>query len=258
VRAVTLHPDVLLVTSGVMQTTCTIVRAAEECFVIDSPVLPDELELLPSLLAQAHFPAPSGLLATHADWDHLLGRLAFPGAALGCAESSAERLVAEPGAAQRELRAFDEDLYISRPAPLALGSVQGLPVPGRCELGERELELHPTAGHTADGMAILVPWAGVLVAGDYLSPVELPMIGGRLEDYRATLELLRGLLADVEQVVPGHGLVMDAARAFTVLDEDRAYLEALGGGGEASLPAGRRGPSQRRLHERNLAATRGS
>ena len=49
---------------------------------IDSPLFPDELEVLPAVLEQAGFPV-SGLLATHGDWDHLLGRLAFPGAALG-------------------------------------------------------------------------------------------------------------------------------------------------------------------------------
>ncbi len=84
-RAVALHADVLLVTSAIWQTNCAIVRSGEESFVVDSPILPDELDALPTLLAQARFPEPSGLLATHGDWDHLLGRLAFPGIGLGCA-----------------------------------------------------------------------------------------------------------------------------------------------------------------------------
>ena len=45
---------------------------------IDSPVYPDELEALPGVLEQAGFPV-SGLLATHGDWDHLLGRDGVPG-----------------------------------------------------------------------------------------------------------------------------------------------------------------------------------
>ena len=49
---------------------------------IDSPVYPDELEILPALLEQAGF-AFSGLLVTHGDWDHLLARLAFADAAVG-------------------------------------------------------------------------------------------------------------------------------------------------------------------------------
>ena len=49
-------------------------------------------------------------------------------------------------------------------------------MPGYIDIGEQTLELHPADGHTADGMAVWVPWARVLVAGDYLSPVEIPMI----------------------------------------------------------------------------------
>jgi glyoxylase-like metal-dependent hydrolase (beta-lactamase superfamily II) len=106
-------------------------------------------------------------LTTHADWDHLLGRLAFPGASLGCSETTARRLAAEPGAAQRELREFDEEHYVAGRRPLSLGGVQSLPVPGRLSLGsEHELELHPADGHTADGTAYMLPWLDVLVCGD--------------------------------------------------------------------------------------------
>jgi glyoxylase-like metal-dependent hydrolase (beta-lactamase superfamily II) len=232
VRAVALHADVLVATSAVLQVNCVIVRGAVddgeagETFVIDSPVLPDELDALPALLEQARFPAPSGLLATHGDWDHLLGRLVFPGVALGCAESTAERLRASPGEAQRELRAFDEDLLIERPRPLALGSIQALPVPGRCAVGDHELELHPADGHTVDGMAIWIPWARVLVAGDYLSTVEPPTLndGGNRDAYLATLARLRPLVASAEHVVPGHGPVLDSGRALGVLEENVASL----------------------------------
>lgn len=272
----------LVVTSALLQVNCVIVRGAGgekdasggqaraagvgsaggggqagETFVIDSPVLPDELNALPALLEQARFPAPSGLLATHGDWDHLLGRLAFGDVALGCAESTAERLRAAPGEVQRELRAFDEELLIERPRPLALGSVQALPVPGRCEIGARELELHDACGHTPDGLAVWIPWARVLVAGDYLSPVEIPTLnnGGDLHAYLATLERLRPLVAAAQHVVPGHGPVADAGRALTVLDEDVAYLNELRRlGADAALPAGRGGRQQKLIHGENVGA----
>jgi glyoxylase-like metal-dependent hydrolase (beta-lactamase superfamily II) len=230
VRVVSLHADVLVATSAIWQTNCTIVRGpvegAWETFVIDSPVLPAELEALPTLLRQSGFPSPNGLLATHGDWDHLLGRLAFPDVALGCAESTSARLTATPGAAQRELRAFDRGFYVERPHPLMLGRVQGLPVPGRCGIGEHELELHPADGHTGDGMAIWAPWARVLVCGDYLSTVEPPEVadGGSTGAYRDTLERLRPLVAAAEHVIPGHGPVLDAERALGVLEENLASL----------------------------------
>ena len=243
-RVVSLHPDVLVATSAIWQTNCIVVRGAGaggdggagreeesellggETFVIDSPILPDELDALPALIGQAGFPDASGLLATHGDWDHLLGRLAFADLALGCAESTAARMQATPGAAQRELREFDRRFYVERPRPLMLGQVQALPVPGRCGIGDLELELHPADGHTVDGMAAWIPWARVLVVGDYLSPVEPPEIGegSSAEIYIATLERLRPLIASAEHVVPGHGSVLSAERALALLGESVAAL----------------------------------
>jgi glyoxylase-like metal-dependent hydrolase (beta-lactamase superfamily II) len=239
VRAVSLHADVLVVTSRVWQTSCTAVRSGEEGFVIDSPVYPDELEALPPLLEQAGFPV-SGLLATHRDWDHLLGRIAFPGAALGCAETTAAALTGEPGEPQRGLRDFDEEHYVERPRPLGLGQVQALPVPGHVGLGGHELELQSTEGHTADGMAVWIPWAGVLVCGDYLSAVEIPALSptGSRDGYLATLARLRPYVERAEWVVPGHGTPIKGATALAILEEDERYLRSW------QLPVARRTKAQ--------------
>jgi glyoxylase-like metal-dependent hydrolase (beta-lactamase superfamily II) len=240
------------------QTNAVALRAGEEAMLIDSPYFPDELEALPGLLAGAGF-EPDALLATHADFDHVLGRLAFPGLALGLGEPSVERLHREPGAAQRALRDHDAEWYVERPAPLALGQVQGLPVPGSVELGPEELELHPADGHTADGLAVMARWCGVLCAGDYLSPVEIPMIspGGTLADYRATLARLAPLVEAADTVVPGHGAPQARDAALRILDEDVDYLDALGRGEEKpALPGGRDTREQRRIHAENLELTR--
>lgn len=255
-RVVSLHPDVLLATSAIWQTNCVVIRSGEEAFAIDSPILPEEVDALPAVIEQARFSKPVGLLATHGDWDHLLGRLAFPEAALGCATSTAERMRAAPGEAQRELRAFDERHYLVRPAPLSLGAVQALDAPGVCEVGSHELALHPAEGHTADGMAIWAPWAGVLVAGDYLSTVEIPVLGdgGAVGVYAATLRRLRPLVAEAQFVVPGHGPVLGSEQALSVLEEDLTYLEALSAlGAGAELPVGRRSKAQRAIHTENMA-----
>jgi glyoxylase-like metal-dependent hydrolase (beta-lactamase superfamily II) len=252
-RAVSVSPDALVVTSGFWQTNAVALRAGEEAVLIDSPYLPDELDALPSLLAGAGF-EPDGLLATHADFDHLLGRLAFPGMTLGLGQSSVERIQREPGAAQRDLRDYDAEFYVVRPAPLALGQVQGLPVPGRVEIGGRELELHPAEGHTVDGMALFDRAGGVLVVGDYVSDVEIPWISesGSLADYRATLARLAPLVEEANTVVPGHGAPHDRETALRLLDEDVEYLDALERG-EQSLPGGRDTKSQRKIHEENVS-----
>lgn len=262
-RVVAVHPDVLVVTSRMWQTNAVLLRGARdeggaEAMLVDSPYFPDELDALPALGRETGFEVEA-LLATHADFDHLLGRLAFPDLALGAGAATLARLQAEPGAAQRELRKADGEHYVRRERPLQLGAVQELPVPGRLELGHEELELHPAGGHTADGMAIVYRHAGVLLSGDYLSDVEIPLIspGGSLADYRATLARLAPSVEAAEQVVPGHGSPHDRDRALRVLDEDVGYLDALERGEERpSLPGGRDTRRQRRIHAANLAECR--
>ena len=291
-RIVALHRDALVVTSRLWQTNAVLLRGAQagtgaggdggvegaagrpvqlpvagapsapsaqtaraaEAMLIDSPYFPDELEALPALAQQSGFPVV-GLLATHADFDHLLGRLAFPELALGVADSTAERLRADPGAPARELDEADADHYVARDGGLRLEGLQALPAPGRLELGEEELELHPVAGHTADGMAILARHTGVLACGDYLSDVEVPVVsaGSALAAYRATLGRLALLVEEVERVVPGHGSPLDRDRALRILDEDVDYLDALEAGSESpALPGGRDSHRQRAIHRENL------
>jgi glyoxylase-like metal-dependent hydrolase (beta-lactamase superfamily II) len=254
-QVVALHEGVVVARSVKWQTTCTVLHAGEETFVLDSPLYQDELETIPGILQQAGW-SLSGLLVTHGDFDHLLGRLAFPDAPVGVSETTAARLRAEPGDAQRHLREFDEDDYVQRPRPLSLGQVQALPVPGTLDLGPEELTLLPATGHTQDGMAIWAPFAEVLCCGDYLSPVELPWLqehGSRTE-YLATLERLRPYVEQAQWIVPGHGTPMDPARALAILREDVAYLEGLGGEdpSAAPLPIARRDRRMKEIHRDNV------
>jgi len=263
-RALAVHPDVIVVVSGVWQTSCTAVRSGDEGFVIDSPVLPDELDALPTLFEQAQFPV-SGLLATHGDWDHLLGKLAFPDRSLGVGAATAERLQASMGEPQRRLREFDAEWYIDGRRPLGLADFQALPVPGRLSIGSEggsrgggEIEVFPADGHTVDGVAYWAPWAEVLICGDYLSPVEIPMIsvesGGSLAAYRETLMRFAPLVERAATVVAGHGGPVTRDRALAILAEDVAYLDALAAvGAEAALPEGRRSGAQKKVHAANVA-----
>jgi glyoxylase-like metal-dependent hydrolase (beta-lactamase superfamily II) len=234
-------------------------RAARESMLVDSPYFPDELEALPALGRETGFEVEA-LLATHGDFDHLLGRLAFSELALGVAETTSTRLRGEPGAAQRVLNEADAEHYVQRERPLSLGATHELPVPGRLELGDQELELHAASGHTGDGMAIVARHAGLLICGDYLSDVEIPIISprGSLEAYRATLARLAPFVAAAERVVPGHGSPLDREGALRVLDEDVDYLDALERGKERpALPPGRDSRRQRAIHAENVAALGG-
>jgi glyoxylase-like metal-dependent hydrolase (beta-lactamase superfamily II) len=254
VRAVAINPNLIVLVSAVWQTTSTAVRADDEGFLIDSPVLPEELDALPAVLEQAGFPL-SGLLCTHGDWDHLLARAAFHEVSLGAGQPTCERLQRNRDEQQAELDAFDAEFYLEGRPALSFDRLQPLPVPGRLGLGAiHELELYPAPGHTADGTAFWLPWMSVLVCGDYLSPHEIPAVSndGSVAAYIETLERLRPLVAQAETVVPGHGAPISGERAAEVLEEDHVYLQGLAArGASASMPRGGDQPAQLRVHAEN-------
>ena len=103
-------------------------------------------------------------------------------------------------------------------------------------------------------MAVWAPFARVLVAGDYISPVEIPMIseGGSRNAYVATLLRLAPYVEQADWVVPGHGAPIDGQRALAILREDVKYLESLGGDGAPALPLTRRDRVQKQIHAKNL------
>ena len=110
--------------------------------------------------------------------------------------------------------------------------------------------------------ALLIEERGVLVAGDMLSDVLIPMLdlngaADPIEDYLAALRLLDGMAGDADVVVPGHGSVGGAEEVRARIGRDRAYVRALHEGEVVSDP--RIGPSARDgwdwvagVHERQL------
>jgi glyoxylase-like metal-dependent hydrolase (beta-lactamase superfamily II) len=105
---------------------------------------------------------------------------------------------------------------------------------------------------------------GVLVAGDMLSDVLIPMLDLNdtadppIEDYLAALLLLEGVAGDVDVLVPGHVSIAGADQVRARIDQDRAYVHALR---DAHVPSDPRvGPSAKPgwdwvggVHARQLA-----
>ena len=109
--------------------------------------------------------------------------------------------------------------------------------------------------------ALLIEERGVLIAGDMLSDVLIPMLdlngtADPVEDYLAALRLLEGAAGDVDVLVPGHGSAGGADQVHARIGQDRAYAHALRDAGVPSDP--RVGPSATYadrlpgVHERQL------
>jgi glyoxylase-like metal-dependent hydrolase (beta-lactamase superfamily II) len=100
--------------------------------------------------------------------------------------------------------------------------------------------------HAPGHAALLIEERGVLVAGDMLSDVLIPMLdlddtADSIEDYLAALRLLEGVAGDVDVLVPGHGSIGRAGQVHARIDQDRAYVHSLRDAGVPGDP--RLGPS---------------
>jgi glyoxylase-like metal-dependent hydrolase (beta-lactamase superfamily II) len=100
--------------------------------------------------------------------------------------------------------------------------------------------------HAPGHAALLIEERGVLIAGDMLSDVLIPMLdlnatADPIEDYLAALRLLEGVAGDVDVLVPGHGSTGGADQVRARIDQDRAYVQAFR---DAQVPSDPRvGPS---------------
>ena len=99
-----------------------------------------------------------------------------------------------------------------------LGLITGLPAEtAQVPWDGPEVRILEHRAHAPGHAALLIEERGVLVAGDMLSDVLIPMLdlqaANPIEDYLAALRLLEGVADDVDVVVPGHGSVGGADAA---------------------------------------------
>jgi glyoxylase-like metal-dependent hydrolase (beta-lactamase superfamily II) len=227
-RPTSLGPDALVVTSAIWQTNAVALRVGEAVVLVDSVLLPHELDALPDLLSGAGL-EPQALVATHAHFDHLLSTVAYPRLPLLVGEQTLHVLHADPAGPLLELRESDAEMMLVRDRLPTLGQVQEAPQHGELRLGDGVLEVVPADGHAADGIALFDPAQRLLVPGDYLCAVEIPLVSeaGSPERFLATLDRLAPLVERAELIVPGHGPPLTRRRASELLDVDRRYVEAL-------------------------------
>jgi glyoxylase-like metal-dependent hydrolase (beta-lactamase superfamily II) len=128
-----------------------------------------------------------------------------------------------------------------------LGDITGLPAEAvRIPWDGPRIRIIEHQAHAQGHAALVIEERGVLVAGDMLSDVLVPLLdlGGAadpIEDHLAALRLLEGVADDVDLLIPGHGSVGGADQLHARIDQDRAYLQALRDGHDPDDP--RIGPS---------------
>jgi glyoxylase-like metal-dependent hydrolase (beta-lactamase superfamily II) len=204
----------------------TVVRGDDGLILVDPGIHGSELDELADDLDRLGIPVVAGF-STHLHWDHLLWHARFGDVPRYAMPASA---AAAPAVLERGQQMAAES---ASGVPLELiGLVTPLPADGGPVPGEIvEHEAH-ALGHAA----VLLADRGVLIAGDMLSDVLIPMLDprrpGQVEAYETALDRLDAAAGHVDVLVPGHGAVARGPEVAARLAADRAYIGALRRGEE--------------------------
>lgn len=228
---------VLVHESEWVQSNAVVVQGGSGVLLIDPGIHGSELAEIASDLAGAGQSVIAGF-STHPHWDHLLWVEAFGDvprhATALCASTAHERL---SGGIDAKRFGIPEDVPLG-----LLDGITGLsPGSTRVPWDGPDVRILEHKAHAPGHAAVLIEERGVLVAGDMLSDVLIPMLdvmGGAdpIDDYLEALRLLESVVEDVDVVIPGHGTVGDRTETKARIDQDRAYVEALRDGRDPDDP----------------------
>jgi len=203
------------------------VRGEDGLILIDPGIDGSELNQFADDLDRLGIPVVAGF-STHPHWDHLLWHARFgdvPRYATAAGVNFADETREQQRTGPEEDGASGVPLeLVALVTPLP---VDGGPVPGA---------IIEHRAHAVGHAAILLADRGVLIAGDMLSDILIPLFDSRQTDqlgaYETALDRLGEAAGHVDVVVPGHGAVAEGPEVAARLAADRAYIEALRRGEE--------------------------
>jgi glyoxylase-like metal-dependent hydrolase (beta-lactamase superfamily II) len=225
---------VLVHQSAFCQTNAVVVTGRTGVLLVDAGVRGEEMACLASDIAELGQTVVAGF-STHPHWDHLLWHASLgPAPRYGtarCAATVHDRLP-DAGARARAAHLIPPDIVDEVPLEL-LGHITGLPAgTKRIPWDGPQIRIIEHQAHAPGHAALVIEERGVLIAGDTLSDVLVPLLdfnaaADPIEDYLDALRLLEGAAGGIDVVVPGHGSVCggDEVRARIALDQ--AYIHAL-------------------------------
>ena len=233
---------VLIHESEFCQSNAVVVHGRAGVLLIDPGVHGYEMACLANDLSDSGQTVVAGF-STHPHWDHLLWQ-----ARLGAAPRYGTARCAATTRDQLSDGLDSRRLGIPEQVPLdLLGLITGLPAEVvQIPWDGPQVRIVEHQAHAPGHAALLIEQRGVLVAGDMLSDVLIPMLdlngtADPIEDYLAALRLLEGVTGDIDVVIPGHGSTGGADQVRARIEQDRTYLHALR---DAHVPSDPRvGPS---------------
>jgi len=205
----------------------TVLSDGAHTIVVDPGILPSEIDDIARFTGE-RAAKETTLVFTHGDWDHVLGRPWWPRAqtiahdrAAADMHDSLETIRSE---AERVARAAGETW--SRPFEPFRPRVGVSGLHFRKLLPWR-LVFRDAFGHSPSMLSMHLPQQRLLIAGDMLSDIEIPMLAQPCDMYRRTLADLRPVVEGgaIETLVPGHGAIARSRdEVLARLERDETYL----------------------------------
>lgn len=225
--------SVLVHESECIQSNGVVVRGRTGVLLIDPGITNHEMARMANHLGGLGQPVEAGF-STHPDWDHALWHAGFGEAPrYGTARCAAalQDLLSDAGWEDRLTEGLPPEFADDIPLDL-FGLITGLPAEAaRIPWDGPDVRIIEHRAHASGHAALLIETPRVLVAGDMLSDVLIPMldlaVADPIEDYLSALRLFEGVADDVDVFVPGHGSVGGADQMRTRIEQDRAYLQAV-------------------------------
>ena len=240
---------VLIHQSELLQNNTAVVHGRAGVLLIDPGIQGSEMACLANDLSDSGQTVVAGF-STHPDWDHVLWHARFGAAPrYGTARGAAymRDLLSDADWKARVAEGLPPEIADEIPLDL-FGLITGLPAEtAHIPWDGPKVRIIEHPAHAPGHAALLIEERGVLVAGDMLSDVLIPMLddlnstNNPIEDYLVGLRLLEGVADDVDVLIPGHGSFCGADQVRARIELDRAYVHALRDGGVPDDP--RIGPS---------------
>ncbi|HEY5856699.1 MAG TPA: MBL fold metallo-hydrolase [Aldersonia sp.] len=239
---------VLVHQSELLQNNTVVVQGLTGVLLIDAGITGEEMACLANDLRELGQPVVAGF-STHPDWDHVLWHAELGEAPrYGTARCAAymRDLLSNPDWKARAYEGLPSEIAEETPLDL-FGLITGLPAEtAQIPWDGPHVRIIAHPAHAQGHAALLIEERRVLVAGDMLSDVLIPMpdlenAANPIDDYLIGLQLLEDVADDVDVVIPGHGSVGGADQVRTRIEQDRAYVHALRDGHAPDDP--RIGPS---------------
>lgn len=241
-----------------------VVLGGRDVLVIDTRASPSHARVIAAELRELTKDPVSIVVDTHWHWDHSFGNSMFRPAPIWGHVRAADRLRRQGAARVLELAAEVPAIAEALAEVVIDPPEHTFDDRATIHVGDRLIELsYHGRGHTDGDIAIHIPDANVLFAGDLIEDGAPPSFGDSYPmDWPATVEQLLPLATGA--VVPGHGMVGNRAfleaqvAAFHGLAELARELHAGRTSIDAAIAASPFGPrTPRGAFERALAQLRG-